>query len=258
MVSREKLLVGYQLVRKINAGSCLLHDSACHLSGGLPWEGLGEEQDITRVKGYTEADCVGIDLEVKTRLGEFLRWYEDQDLINDGLRHFSIEREALNEDQEEIVFHSSNVRTVNALVNARAELRPHGDLLKLHEERIQLTVHPEVHIPQDHGRITTLQNLANAISYELRGICSYRGEETYKTVEARKAVVRARLRTAARFVQATTNARELSWIARALNRVERELADIGSLDDMNALSNYLDSRVAQLPILFRWWSYGPN
>lgn len=256
MLEREERLLGFQIIRKINLGNDGTFSSAAQLCLESPSTLDPLDVTLEEVKEMVECNCKIIDLEINTMLSKFLEGFNDRLMLNRALRRFEVRRDHVERDRDEVLQHTPNVRNVNALVNTLAELRPHGELLKLYKEWVELVVNPTDHIPREEGVVTATQNLLNAMAYELKGICNYTGELRYKTVEDRKRIVNGRLAPAWDLIKKCPDTRETREFSKVINMVTEGLIEAKTKADLNTLSDHINYNVKQLPILWRWWSYG--
>jgi hypothetical protein len=256
MATREERLIGYQLVAKANlsngaldtADQSLRRENTAKLETFFP---TPEEA----IKDSAETCCKVIDVEGQ-RADEFLKRYGDVDQITVGLQMFNTERVMLDDDVAEWAIHKPNIRNVLALVDKLAELKANGDLLSLYQEKVEMRVDPRVHLPYDEGRITSFQNLLNHMAFELRGICAYRGDQRYATVDSIKAVAGGRILTAERAWPTVPQTPETLSMSSVLADTIAELPNCNNKAQLTALAQYIDDNVPQLPCLYRWWSYG--
>jgi len=273
MATREEILLGYQLIEKMNVGNAVTWGSSCFFrelhpdsleelriveipQGGEENKPVERRVRVDDVKTFTEGNCKGVDIEVEKRLAKFLAGFWDRKAVANGLGYFKVTRGDLEGDKDEVLQHTPNVRNVIGLVPDLQGMRPSGDLLSLYRERIELEVSPEIHIQKEHNGINALQNLINAMAFELRGICNYTGEEKYHTVEDRLKIVASRMSPAFSLLNRCPLNKEVRGLSRVLKYVSSACGDAKTVDDLTAIGKYIDGKVEQLPILWRWWNYG--
>jgi hypothetical protein len=241
---RIKTLLGYQIVNKVNMGNSAMFNISEHFRG---------DHEVKKAKDLAEGSCKVVDIEVDTRLREFLGRFPDPELVVSSLKHFNVQASDVVRDKDEILTHTPNARNVVALVDDKPTLKRNGDLLSLYKERVTLHIDPET-ISQEYTAVNIYQDLLNAAAFELKGICSYRGEPYYHTVKERRDIVDVRFHTAEQInLPDTAEVRCMEEVARY---VTDNLPTAQTLDDLAALGVYIDSHVPQLPLLRRWWQHG--
>jgi len=267
MATREEILVGYQLINKVNTGNDCLDNSACFFRGLSPRTrdslivqekegGITRKPTLNELKHFTECDCAVVDEEVETRLQKFLLGFHDNQTIKRGLQYFRTQRWAVDGDKEEILTHTPRIRTVNALVSDFNGLKANGDLLSTYAGKVELFVDAKIHIPREQRKVTSYQDLLNAIAIELQGMCSYSGKIKYKTAKEVKEIVEGRLRVAEKVVRSCPDTQEVRSMSAVVRYIKRNLDVTVSLSDLSSLGEYVDSKVSQLPLVRRWWLYG--
>lgn len=271
MATREQVLIGFQLVNKINIGNDMLAHTAEHFCKRCPhtaeplvFAPKAQPGEISQarpatvddIKSLAEDSCKIVDVEIDTRLKNFLlRWQDNTDIVN-GLAHFSTPRGAVDRDRDEILTHTPNIRTVNALIQDEAGLRANGNLLSLYKEQVEMWVDAEQHwIQTPHFRVTEQQDLLNAAAFELRGLSSYTGEEKYKTVEECKVIALARREAASRLWGFCPDTPETRGFLAVWQYFESNIEDAKTANDLTALGEYIDTHVPQLPFVRRWWAF---
>jgi hypothetical protein len=257
MATREEILIGFQLISKINAGNLSLDNAACTLQwlDARTRDRINGAYALARVQESVACDCEVVAVEVETALQQFIENFVDQEMLVNGLRHFRTDPSDFSEDNNAIQQHTPNVRNVLALVSDEPTLRENGELLSLHQERVDLYVDPLVHFSPEHVRMNILQDLLNAIAFELRGICSATGEEKYPSIEARQSIIKFRMRTAIKAAEACPNNSETRRMVKVLNDIKRNLYDAVVVSDLTLLGDFVDRKIPQLPLIRRWWSY---
>jgi len=256
MATREETLLGFQLVEQINTGNELTHCSAAHLQGKdvLTEEPLPGDSPEQR-KRMCEDNCLAVDVEVTQRLVNFLSRFPDEDIVRKALAHFNTPRSALDRDGLEVMHHTVSVRNVNALLSDVKDLDDNGKLLSLYKEDVEQRANHETHIPSSHRRINVFQDLLNVIAFELRGVCSYTGEARYANLEERRKLVASRIETAENVWATCPETRETLDMFRILQDVKGNLPSLFLHADFDALGEYVNLHVPQLPLVRRWWNY---
>ena len=270
--TRDEILIGFQVVKAINIGNHVTHNAASYLSNEDPKSGkelLGwtEQADGGRpiprkataddVKIYTEATAKIIDVEVKTRLKNFLDRFNDNAAVNKGLAHFAVSRRAVDRDIDEVVLHQGSARFATEVIHDLPGLKANGDLLSLYSEDVAEYVRVENSFSQESRMLVAYQDVMNAISLELKGICSYNGGEKFKRFEDRKAIILARLRAAAKIWEMSDLAamgQDVVRFHQAQKYAQTALRDATTVSDLSALGDYVGTRVPQLPLIRRWWN----
>lgn len=263
MATREEVLLGFQLIDAINAGNDVTYNAACYLRSLEPLtlvplkaytadQDSAQEATVEDIKSFTEDGCKLIDIEIDTRLVQFLARFPDQQAVNRGLAAFKTGRGVLDRDISEVRLHRDSVRNVQALVDSKAAMRPHGELLSLYREQVDSRVDYLVHVPAEHRNLNELQDLLNVIGFELQGMCSYTGQGLNLDLPSLVELVSARI-AAARTVTASSN--EASRFLGTLRKVEDALGTLTTLQEAESLGQLVDSEVPRLPLLRRWWCY---
>jgi hypothetical protein len=256
MATREEILVGYQLIRKANFGNWAVHDSSVVMQGKEPVTLEAFPPEIMNKKTMNlEGACTLIRTEVGKRLGTFLK-HGDMDAGRKGLKHFRTGESEVRGDHDELVSHEPSIGMVNALLEDPKEWKPHGELLSLYKERVELDVVSDLHIPEEHARLNAYQNVLNALAYELQGTCNFTGKKKYTTREQILNIANQRITVLKRATGRCSEYEEGMRFISVANYVELNLDDAKTVDDLSALGKYIDDRIAQLPILWRWWAYG--
>lgn len=268
MAERYDKLIGFQVIQKINLGNHVTYDSASNMLGGCPF--TGEEVVIPQgfydndeplpatieyVKELNTTNCKIADLEVKTRLVEFIKHYNDDKAINRGLSYFSTKRQHVDRDSEEVLLHTESVKNVNRLINTFPEMNPHGALLSLYSESVDLYIQAR-HMEAEHHTTNVYQDLLNALALELMGLNSYTGEPTGWSFQTTLKKAMNKVRLAEMYISRVPYTKEVRGFRAAVYQVQSDLVDAKKLKDLNTIGSYLFRRVPPLPLLRRWWIYG--
>jgi len=247
MALLEETLVGFQLIDSIGTGNNTVTQSA---------KTLRVEDELEVVKERTETNCKAADLEVSTRLVKFLDGFNDKKLVKRALKEFGVSKAVLDRDVAEVVHHTGSVRAVTGLLSAVGEMRPHGDLLSLYRGQTPFVADPDDVLDEGFRMEIAFQDLVNAMAFELRGVCSYDGSVKYKTVQQIHSVVWARVGAARNVLLNVPDSTRANSVVKVFRYVEKSLLDATTKDELRTLSEYIDLRVAQLPLVRRWWNYG--
>ena len=265
MASREEVLIGFQVIRKINQGNAATYNSAYYLMRELPFVGepllipdeAGEnprEPTIEDVITLTSTANKIANKQIKNLLEAFLQRFNDKKAIKRGVEHFNVSYDSVLRDKEEVLFHTPNVKCVVELLDDFASLHDNGALLSLYDEAVDLYIHPEVHLSKQHQIVNMFQDILNATALELQGICSYNGNLRYPNVESRIPLVESRLRVADKMKKQLPDTQETRSMKRALHTVWESLLDVKEKDDLNNLGIWLAQAIPQLPLIRRHWN----
>ena len=267
MGEREDILIGFQIIKKVNLGNTVTENAAAYMKNEMPvtgeplviWTNEDEpkvkETEVADIKELTTTTSKIIELEVETRLEKFLENYPDKAAVARGLQHFNIKRPDVDRDVSEVKLHKESVKNVNALVHDFEGLKDNGDLLSLYSEAVELHVDVEIHRSKEHMKLTAYQDVLNAIGLELQGFNSYTGAMQYWDYEDRVAVVQSRLRVAEKISRTLVNSPETRDFETTRKYIQQHLPDTKHIHDLDALAVYLNTRVPQLPLLRRWWNF---
>ena len=267
MSEREDILIGFQIIKKVNLGNTVTENAAAYMKKEMPvsgeplvvWTNEDEpkvkETEVADIKELTTTTGKIIELEVETRLEKFLENYPDKGAVARGLQHFNIRRQDVNRDVSEVKLHKESVQNVNTLVHDFQGLKANGELLALYTEAVELHVDIKIHRSQEHVMLTAYQDVLNAIGLELQGLNSYTGAMQYWDYEDRLAIVQARLRVAKKIGRALADTPETRGFEAARRYIQNHLPDTVHIHDLDALAAYLNTQVPQLPLLRRWWNF---
>jgi len=268
MATRIEALVGYQLIGQINIGNEMIYHTSCQMKRLRPYEltplkynpstpgSIVAQRDATvdDIKEYVNTNVAILDLEVEERLGGFLQNYLNAQDVTNGLQHFNVTQIDLDADRTALTSHNTGIKGAAALSNTFQALETYGNTLSLYKEKVELHVTPDDLSLYDR-RITTYQDLLNAMAFELRGLSSYTGETKYKTVKDIKGIVNSRIQTAENFWSLVPNTQETQDMQTVLNNLKGDLLTATTLQELEALGVYVDTQVPQLPLVRRWWNY---
>lgn len=267
MGQREDILIGFQVIEKTNLGNGATDNGAWYMQNKRPhtdeplvmWSDddkpVSRPAEPTDIKQLTETLNKIIELEVETRLEKFLENYNDNSTVNRGLQHFNTRRQDVNRDTGEVKTHKANVRNVNALIHDYAGLRANGELLSLYKETVELHVLAAKHLPPEQHIITVYQDVLNAISLELQGLCSYNGNFRYPDFEERKELTLSRLRVTDQVYPNLPDTAETRGFRAAQLATQGAITEAKTTQDLEAIGISLASNVPQLPLLRRWWNF---
>ena len=263
MATREEILLGYQLINKINRGNNCLYHAACHMQNVQPYtleplEWQDEEETraatVEDIKALVGLDCKAIALEVETRLKLFLDKYKDRTRLLNALAHFNTKEEDLLRDKGEVETHAPNIRAAAVLSADYSVLQDNGDLLSLYKDTVELHVKPEM-VSLEQRRVNSYQEIINAAAFELRGLSSGNGQLKYVSVKDRKICVQGRLDTAKlAWVKHMWSSAENDNMKAVVDYLDKNMRDAVTESDLVSLADYADVHVPQLPILRRYWS----
>ena len=267
MSTREDILIGFQVIEKTNTGNDSTDNAAWYMQNKRPhsddalvlWS--DEETPTSRpaeledIKQLTEVTSKIIELEVETRLEKFLERYNNPSAVNRGLQHFSTRRQDVTRDVKEVKLHKTSVQNVNALIHDHKGLRANGELLSLYKEAVELHVLAKEHLPREQHIITVYQDVLNAISIELQGLCSYNGDPRYPGFDERKELALARLQVTDMIHKDLPDTSETRGFRAAQLATQDAITEAKTIYDLEAIGKDLNTSVPQLPLLRRWWNF---
>jgi len=268
MASREERLIGFQVIEKVNYGNDMVYDSSCHLKFEKPVTGepltvlrgngdglltRPELATVSDVRDFTDNNAKVVSVEVEERLVNFVKYFNDDRVVDRGLKHFNTERQWVDRDVEEVLIHTPNVKVATTLLDDCAGFKENGNLLGLYNETVDLYVHAELHIDLYDGMLNTVQDVFNAIALELRGLCSYGGWLRYPEFQDRIQLIHSRLRVLSTLKERAPDTVESRGWFKVWRYLDRNIRDAKTVDDLSLLGEYVDRKIAQLPLLRRWW-----
>ena len=267
MSEREDILIGFQVIEKTNMGNDSTDNAAWYMQNKRPhsddalvmWS--DEETPTSRpaepedIKQLTEVTSKIIDLEVETRLEKFLERYNNPSAVARGLQHFNTRRQDVTRDTSEVKLHKTSVRNVNALIHDHKGLRANGELLSLYKETVELHVLGSVHLPREQHIITVYQDVLNAVSLELQGLCSYNGELRYPEFTERKELALSRLSLTDAIYKDLPSTAETRGFRVAQLAAQGAIIEASTIQDLTTIGLDLVTKVPQLPLLRRWWNF---
>jgi hypothetical protein len=207
------------------------------------------------IKGLTNTTSSIIELEVETRMEQFLARYNNPSALTRGLQEFNILKKDIDRDLGEIKLHKESVKNVNALIDDFQGLKTNGELLSLYKEDVALHVTARIHLPVEEHIITVYQDVLNAITIELQGFNSHSGDLLGLSFDERIAGLNSRLRVATAIQRELPDTAEVRGFITHQEYVAKELLDAVNRYDLEAIGIQLATRVPKLPLLRRWWDF---
>jgi hypothetical protein len=271
MANRIERLLGYQLVKKAGMGNDMVHHIAQILQRKNPRtlemlhlvetdhvnkKLIERDATIDDIKRLSEGSAKIIDLEVDTRLNGFLAAFPDSKLVSKGLQLFKVESSEIDTDRAEIPPKAVVARNACSLSNSFTDLRTVGQQLETYNGMVSLRVQPEAPwLPLEDQRVTTYQDLLNAMAFALKGIRNNSGLPMAGGYEQRLNKTWHHIEAGMWCWEYTPRTPETLGFKAVMDYVEDNMHDIQSEFEAFQLGEYIDSHVAQLPSLRRWWNY---
>jgi len=276
MNTRILRLIGYQLLNKANIGNYVMYDTACVLQKRNPvtLEPLtvsrsannpdkpdlmlkGFEPSVDEIKVLVSNNTGIVETEVDTRAKLFLANYGNYDHIVDGLAFFNTTLADVNADVTSIIADKDTALTNTSASISFTDLAQHGKEFDHRTERVTRMVDPDMDLPLIEQRITTYQDLLNAIAFNLAGQSSATGMAEREDFPDRLGQVNRRIRTCEIFWDKYMPVTEETQGMKAV--LDSVVAQVKSAKDnkaMLAISEYINTNIDQLPLVRRWWMYG--
>jgi hypothetical protein len=258
MATREEILIGHQLIKRVNLGNTRIDDSAYALCGENCF-GEPLTQDITHeyIEKFVMEAGHAIYHEVATNTAGFLRCYPDRDQIIAGLSHFKTSLQDVETDVHEVTFHMPNAENVVALIPKWKDFAPHGKLLQLYKERVEFVARPSYTISRSDGLINTFQDILNALAFEFQGISPSTGQGLVESSSVHRSLIEAHLLVASHVEANLPDTAETRKLRQALRQTSVEFSRIKHQEPRTWLSlgESLNASVPQLPLVRRWWNY---
>lgn len=270
MATFYEILIGCQLIDKINIGNDMIYQTSCHFKRLSPYsleplqffEGAIASPSVARtatvedIKTLVNVNCEIVTTEVDTRLALFLNMYPDTQEIINALQYYNTKYADLEYDLGEIQIHKPNILNVLSLVSTYEGLLNNGNLLGLYSPKIELEINADIALTLDMKRRVSYQDLINCIAFHLKGLCSSTGNVKYKSIESRKEAVNARLETILLQRPLCSSNSDIFDMDVIVTYIQAELPKCNNEKACETLGLYIDTQIPQLPVVRRWWNYG--
>jgi len=264
---REDILVGYQLLARTNVADTGLVHSASYLKSQDP---ITKEQLIVAVaptviggpeiptriatvddiKRLTEKACVMSSVE-SWKARNFIQKWPDAGMIQRGTEYFGGTEKMVNDDLAELAIHPDNTLLAINTELSKVDLLDVGNLLGLYDPAVpKVSLRPDM-VSKEHKHLNIRQDLLNAMSFELIGLKQSTGEPSGLSFAQLVELAKARILT---YERTNLAAVDTAWMDAVKDYVKEALKDCKKVDDLKALSDYINANVPHLPNVRRHWS----